>query len=306
MTKATEKELNDRIESLEKKLNDIHAFLEIKLGYKPVELKIKVRQRKNDNIRPRLKLKKEEPKLSIAVYQIIDFWNNSGLHRHRVESSKIYKQSAKRLNSILKGAFWATVDDYVEYRRYKFSKDEIVNSIKNFAVAATNDEYAPYGRRKEFYRKMTLYDFLWNNRSKKDKSLFIYYHENKPELLKFTAKVPEKINKTPEIAKALEIIYIKMFLGGVKPKFTSKEKNDFIKASNNLTDFYSKNRKRLTLPHFDSGNQYVGLATILINAVVADVGENKKSKITTGWLCSELTFSSRLTKYLHNQGLIIT
>ena len=82
------------------------------------------------------------------------------------------------------------------------------------------------------------------------------------------------------------------------------QNNNFIKSSNELSTFYSKNRKKLNSYVF-AGNTESQLADLLMSSIIADVTENKISVITTGFLCSELTFSNRLPKYLHNQGLIL-
>ena len=79
------------------------------------------------------------------------------------------------------------------------------------------------------------------------------------------------------------------------------KQNDFKLASNRLVDFYRENRKKLNLAVIKSGSQEVSLANLLINAVIADEGN---LKITSGWLCSDLTFASRLPSYLQAQGLI--
>lgn len=264
-------------------------------------------QTKPKQINRTLKREPEKKKLtikpSIEIKSIIDYWNNSGLRQHNNPKTKIYQNIVKDIKTLRSGKFFNRLKDFEEYKNREFTKEDFLLAIQNFSLAATNPDYLPNpGNYKTYLAKLSFSDFIYNGSSKNDKSYFIKFLSEHPELASNSGR--EIQDQNPKITKALKRFWNEKILGGVTPNFSIKEENDFRKTSNMLVDFFKNNRRKLNNVVFGGGRQEVELANMLLNSVIADIGENQISKLTSGWLCSDMTFSNRFPKYLHKNGLI--
>lgn len=282
------KDLNDKLELSQNLLNEISNIIN------PRQKMVKIVDPKKKIIKPSIQMKK-----------LIDFWNGCGMARHPSQNAKTYQHLVKRLRKFqINGNFFNKMECYRAYHNHKFTNEEIYEAIRRFALMATNPDYdPPDGSYKDHLKSMNFLNFLYNGHAKKIKSYFVYCLENEPKLL---AKAEERIEETkPQITIELKKAFIKTILGGITPEFSKKQKNDFINCSNRLFDFYIRNKSKLNLMAFSGigGSAESVLAGMLVNSVVNNVGEQNIGKITTGYLCSDLTFSQRLPAYLNNQGI---
>lgn len=294
------------IETIEEQLSnlkDIVNGLDFGMKKRP-SLKDNI-YKEEKKVKPKPKKKKLTPKPSISIIQIINFWNNSGLRQHKTPDTNIYRNIVKRLKKVKAGTVFNRVKGYDKYKNKKFENKEIIDTIQNFALMATNLDYLPSGNYKEYLAKISLLDFLYNPKSHKNKSMFVYCIENMAQLSSESSKTRIE-DKKPRLTKAIQRIYTDKKLGGIIPNFTKKEMNNFRLASNKLAEFYKINRKKLNSLVFNTGNQEIELASLLYNSIIADIGVGQTKNITTGWLSSDLTFSQRLPGYLQQQGLILS
>ena len=265
---------------------------------KESELKPLLKKRQNKvpdrslfkNLAPKVPLNKEKKilKPSVAVYSILDFWKNSGLHSPK-ETTKAHIQNIESLNQVLNGKKFEK----------EYTKEQILASIKNFAIAATNLDYSPV--KKSYFQKLYLHDFIFNPfGTNGDRSLFLHFLDNPPELLAKPVKsIPAK---NPALAKAVKNWYLQNVLGDVKVEFTPWDENNFIVSSNKILEFYEKNKSNLRLG-LSSG--IFDFAKLACEAVKAD-SRGDTTLIDPSWLQSDKTFSIRIPKYLKARDMLIT
>lgn len=249
---------------------------------------------------------KPTPKVSQEIAEIIQFWCGLGLVQHKNPEKKVHQEAAKMLQKLMKAKFFEPDSDFKKYSDYKFTKKEIVETMKEFALSALNFNYQPQaGSYKTSLAKMSLPNFLYNNKNLR--SLFIEHFENKAVLLKDSQILVQDLD--PETTNIIKHLWVKNIVGVAPLKYNSSDENNFRKASNNLNEWFRVNKNVVSL-HFGLYNGDIGSkrarADLLFESVMASIGENSKYKmnITSSWLCSDKMFSERLPKYLKEQGII--
>lgn len=249
---------------------------------------------------------KPTPKTPQEIQELIQFWCGLGLVQHKNPEKKVYQEASKMLQKLMKAKFFEKDSNYPKYADYKFTKQEIIDTFKEFALSATNFNYQPQaGSYKTFLGKTSLPNFLYNNKTQK--SLFIQFFEEKAVLLKDSQMLVEDLDQ--ETTVILKHLYEKK-ITKIKPlKYDSRDENNFRKTSNNLKLFYELNRN-IVVGEFNLLGSDIGAkrkrADYLFEAIMASIGDNSELKmlITTSWLCSDKTFNERLPKYLNEQGII--
>ncbi len=233
------------------------------------------------------------------IESIINLWCASSLINHK-PGSKTYSSIVKSIKQLLSGTFFNKTM-LNKYHGVKFSEDEIKLAIKNFALAATSPDFAPnLGSYKDYLKKLSMLTFFYNERSEKEKSLFIKYFESKPEML--AGQVRERKDTNPQLTEMIKNVYNSKILGGAVIEIDANMHQKFVLCSQLLSNFFDKNKNKINSVYIQRGNK--DKASFLIDSLIHDVGDARKNIISVGWLCSGETFSRRLPVYLFSQGIL--
>jgi DNA-binding transcriptional regulator YhcF (GntR family) len=226
-------------------------------------------------------------KPTVEVHSILDFWKNLGLKTPK-EVTKTHVTNIDYLNRLISGKLLGK----------SYTKQQILDSIKNFALAAT--DYYYYPSNKKYLQKLYLHMFLINPHSDNgDKSMFQKYLENPPDIIKIPTKIVP--SKNPIVAKIVKEWYLKDILGDAKIEFTAKDENNFAAASNKIVDFFENNKNNLRLGIHYPG--IMGLARLTCEAIKS--ATKSPEMIKPFWLQTDETYSITLPKYLKAKDMII-
>ena len=223
------------------------------------------------------------------VQDIFDFWLEKGLRLPKRNPSKTLQRCITLVNKLLKGRL--SSED-----KHKYSPEEIKMTIERFSIAAFDNDFYPIGDRKEKLRHMYISDFIesmirCNGELTRINPFKKYYNEP-------PTRITNILPDNPAFTFNLKKYYEKDVLGKVKPKYSTREENNFRKAAEKFLDFLQTNKSRIR-GHIDD-NQGAG---ILWKAIMKDAGDPRK--INTGWLCSDETWNRRFPAYLNSQGFLL-
>lgn len=233
------------------------------------------------------------------VESIITLWVSNGLTNHK-PGTKTFTSIIKSIRKLKAGTFYNTTM-LTKYHNIKFNDEDIKLSIKHFALAATSPDFLPKpSDYKEHLKKTGFTTFLYNERAQKEKSLFIKYFEEKPEVA--SGIVNLRKDSFPELTEMIKKVYVKRILGGANVSFDANMQQKFILASQLLNKFFADNRSKINQMYIARRN--VDYVDYLISAIIKDVGEANMSRLSVGWLSSGETFSRRLPSYLYSQGIL--
>jgi hypothetical protein len=195
-----------------------------------------------------------------SILKILNYWNGlectpnikipepiNGVYPVPTET---LKRTVKSLRKLIAGTFFSKVP-VIELRELNqsFTVDEIIDTIKRYCKAAYSSNYLPYN--KEFLAKKKLLDVLFYEQASylKDKSIFMHFYHNPPNLtaaievqkmkMEEEAEKDFKLKRTKRDEELLKVVthvlterYDMMF--SIE---NEKEENDLIKASMILYDF---------------------------------------------------------------------
>ena len=235
-----------------------------------------------------------------SVQETIDFWNNSGLHKHLNKKTKTFENIVVSLKRLQRGVFFTNALVENKYKSKKFTKEEITETIKRFSLAAINLDYEPIGSSyKEKLGNTSLLHFLYSPFAKTEKSLFLKYFDEPPKLLSDNVKLAK--NERPRETNAIRNIFIRKVLGGIKPSsgrntFSPAVENKFRLAGKLLFDFFDINKKILRNTSTNTVNDKVDF---LFTALT-----ERYNTLEPGHFCSKYTFENILPAYLKKQGIV--
>jgi len=295
--------------------NDIvksHRLLERTKDIKiPLEEERQTDRPPKENMGGRLKEKsiyKPKP-ISKENIKIIDFWIGSGLVKHRAKT-KTYDNIAILLNKLKAGTMFNSLSRFEPFYDHKFSRDDIIETVKNFSLAALNPDYEPTNNFKDYMRTTGFADFIYNEFSESNenniKSMFLQYYRNPPKLAKSNGRmIPDE---HPKLTNQIKDFYTKKVLGVAPNEWGFQTENQFRKAAAGLDGFFQdlikKNRWVSWDRHAVTGGSYENrVAEYLVDSIIHDV-DGHTEKLTPGWLASDNTFEQRLPKYLFWQSVI--
>jgi len=122
--------------------------------------------------------------------EIISYWNNSGLCE---VTKNFYPATIKLLNSVMHGRFFCNYTDYkdTEYGKRVFTKAEIINEIKNRALAVDEDYMPTDIKMKEVIKNTPINIWFYNERKNngKHRSQFIQRFGKKTEPVSGICKI---------------------------------------------------------------------------------------------------------------------
>lgn len=229
---------------------------------------------------------KKKEYVSSEIESILSLWEGLGL-KSPGKTTKSYETCIANLKQLLSGKLLDR----------KYTKEEVLDTIKNFALAATNLDYAPV--KKDYLQGLYLYQFLHNPFSVNgDKSLFVKYFNNPPSPL------PIPVRKIPlrdeAIFNTVKGWYKKTVLGGMDLEFSQQDDNNFIVASNRILEFFNKHKASLNI-----GIQKtpVELAKIFCEALEHS-SKGRLENIEPFWLQTDKTFTIVLPKFLKSRNML--
>jgi len=234
--------------------------------------------------RRKIPLSEKPPYTPKDVKEIINIWVDIGFPEHKNHTSKIYNGTVYSLKKLRRGVFFNDLEVYNDYKDRKFTKEEIVDAIKNFAWFVNNLNFGPTNGYRDKLRKTTLLDFLYNPFAKKDRSLLLKYIDLPPD-------------NHPEMSKILFGSFEGMRRG--IGELSVKERAKLVSGSNRLCDFYDKNRKKI-YPQFIRTTK--DKAELLVDALKDRFAD---SRIEAGHFCSDYTFNTVLPQYLERQAVLV-
>jgi hypothetical protein len=243
----------------------------------------------SNELHPNKPIKEKTPlQATDVIKDIFEFWKEQNLFLPK-EGTKSYNDCIKKVKGLLNGRLF----------KDKYSVEQIKDSILNFSFAALDNDFEPSDiLYKKQLAKKRIGDFIYCQFSKsKEKSLFLYYLNNKPKPIKSKEVVEDKY---PVITNRLKKFYREEVLGKVKTDFTQKDENCFRISAIKLKDFYKNNSSRF--------NKYMtvhdaNLSDWLFEAIKADC-KDEISMVSPGWFASNTTFNRRLPAYLFRQNIL--
>ncbi len=243
---------------------------------------------------------KKEIHLTNASKDIIEtVWKSFPLSKHR-EGTNVYTSSAVIINEMMKGTFFNTASNFVKYKGRKFTKEDFQLSISRLAKAATQPEYEPKpGTYKEYLRKISLENFLYNPKGKtpKTESLFLYYLENEPDRVdaRFLAGVDAD---KPAVRYIVE--RYKKIVGLNGQSLSNAEMRDINHAVQKIKERLPEYRAKIKRFDYNKTvNEFEDDESVVAKYIMDALEDCSKSMdITSGWICSDRTFNDRLPNHL--------
>ncbi len=240
------------------------------------------------------------PKLNVpedhmtSLVAIMDMWNEKKIRQHKNPTNKTYLASLKCLHGFMTGKSpylnGSCPKEYEQYRGKTFHRRDFNKAITQFALAATNTMYyPPVGKNKNWLKKQSLKDFMWNDRAQQ--SLFLEYLEHDAVLLS------EKYLKddNPDLTLAI----MEEFYNN-QPNLKKEEANHatFIKASNKLHAFYEEISPRINGHLIPTTKK---LAKWLVDLVFAS---NQGKEVHPYYLLAKHVYTETLPLFLINQNVV--
>lgn len=236
------------------------------------------------------------------IEAIISFWNEQkGIPVHK-PGTQTYKDIVKKVQKLMNGTLFNSLPKYAKYKNHRFTRAEIIDTIKKHTLCVTSADYLPED--KKVLRSTSLSTFLLCEF--KSYSSFLFRYENEPRLVK--AKKVELIkssDKFPDITKIIYDWYVKTF--GTKD-FTPAQIQDFVTASVKINAFAVKwESKFYDLHHwinmYDCENSQQLFAKLEIE-MFEEYLRKTSNKFHTGYLSSDKTYSDFFVKYLKETAYI--
>lgn len=245
--------------------------------------------------RRKIPLSEKPKKIPYSVEQILTVWNTSGLRKHENPETKIYQTCVDNIRNLMLGKFFYNNTIKNGYQQKKFTRDEIIMAIGNFKLAALNPDYEPSGGYKEYLKKISFPDFLYNPFTENgEKSLFIKFFEEVPKLCIESVKIPK--DEHPEITKALTQMYIEKVKGGVNG-LGQREKIKLICGAKRIYKFFQDYANKID-PLF------IRTVEARVELVIDALMENYKDSVQVGNFSSDYTYDTVLPIYLQRQAVL--
>lgn len=248
---------------------------------------------KRKNIHPSIYKNDTDP------YEIINYWNNTGLMYIDPQRSK---SAASQLSALLRGEFFENhplSNGHSQFIGRPFSKNDILSAIENRARASIDPTYSPIDpAKKSKMRKLPFYLWLYN--AKTAESQFLKDFEKPPKSAR--RKVDLVPDEQPDHTEAVKEAYVKSVLHGIEPitPWSTQDENDFRNAGALLWEFFERTSSVIPSYYRKDPDKK---AKYLISAIRSNMRDDEKS-FPVKWLCSDNTFMKYLPAYLGEQRLI--
>lgn len=220
-----------------------------------------------------------------TIQPYLDIWTAKGFPLADSQT-KTFKNSITYLRRLKKGTLFNNLSDFKRYYNTPMGVDSFAIAVENFSLSLT-DSYKPINKETiRKYRNLEKFLLSLYSNGTTTRSLFIYYLEHEPE------SIHRVVEQSQELTTAIKEVYIERVLHGATVSFSDQEKENLIKSSNSLLNFIQNNKHLIKPIYIDNHKK---IATLLVSSVLLDT---YLKSVTTGVLCSQLTFSQRLPQWL--------
>jgi hypothetical protein len=219
---------------------------------------------------------KEQNKADLE--EIIRFWVHKGLRTPReYRAVEVYLEAKTQFKSIILGRH-----PHVP----KLFKDQIIRSIINFHLAATDPKFRP--AKKYLLKKLSIVEFIWDSWNKQSQ---LSIHLEPPK----TIELEINSNLTKEIIKQYNAI--KWGFTNINDlSIVTAEMPAFVRASNRLMKYLKEVEPNLQ-PLMDLSVKYPHRAAYGL----AQANNIDRENFTPFWLASDISIAN-LDRWLKNQG----
>ncbi len=221
-----------------------------------------------------------EDHLTEEMKIILNHWEELGL-KISSKTAKTHKDGLKKLRRLFGGQLLFGK---------KYTVEEVQQSITRFSLAVKSPEYLPQDKKQLV--GINIDNFIQNEYGKVKSYFQLYLLEYNPKPIN-----PILPNPYPEIVGRLKKRFIYEVLGNIKPTFKQADENNFIKASTRLIEYWKENKSKM-VGEFNSSQK----ADFLFDAI-KNSANGGLSIVTSGWFCSDLTFSTRLSAWLQQERI---
>ncbi|KKQ94978.1 MAG: hypothetical protein UT21_C0010G0001, partial [Candidatus Woesebacteria bacterium GW2011_GWA1_39_11b] len=245
---------------------------------------------------------KPTPKIKKNIVSLIDYWNSLKIVQHRA-GTKTYNEIAICLNKLMSGKFFDKNGPFTKYSEYKFTEQEITNTMDRFALAATDFNYEPTNGYKKTLKGTGIVHFLHNPFGEKERSLFLEYFETGPIAVKETMRMIEDID--PNMTEIIKDVWVKKVMNKYVPKSYSKiDENNFRRATKEFHTWFNINNKRIH-PQFGTRGTDAQSKRKRVELFVEMLLKTTltTSKIQISWLCSAYNWEHAFPKWCNDQGV---
>lgn len=231
-----------------------------------------------------------------SVKIILDFWNSSGLRKHQDPNTKVYRDVVKVIKSLLRGKAFEN-RPMEGYKTKRWTVEEITKAIERFSIAANDPQFRPTN--KERMRKTSFTTFVWNDYFPENPSHLVYYHNNEPEPFRLMN------DENPEITLYFEKVLREK--GNGNGQMSRQDKMKLVSGAERLMRFWEAKKGHfvcsdiLLAPRLRSAK---GFASIFVESVLQDCGEDAAKWLQPGKFCSNFSFGS-FEKYLKEDLMIL-
>ena len=246
---------------------------------------------------------KPTPKIKKNIVSLIDYWNSLKIVQHRA-GTKTYNEIAICLNKLMAGKFFDKNGPFKKYADYKFTEQEITNTMNRFSLAATDFNYEPTNGYKKTLKGTGIVHFLHNPFGEKEKSLFLEYFENEPVAVKETMRMIEDIDSN--MTEIIKDVWVKKVMNKYVPKSYSKnDENNFRRATKEFHRWFNENNKRIH-PQFGTRGADAQSKRKRVELFVEMLLKTTltTSKIQISWLCSSYNWEHAFPKWCNDQGIM--
>lgn len=257
----------------------------------------------------RKKIEKETPvSIPDSNQKILDYWNQLGLCPITQRSKKAMVKASIEIAKVRRGVKFKNTE--FNSQNKKFSDEEIKQAIYNFHLAAVNKDYEPReGDYKMKLRKCSLASFFYNPFSlNSHKSLFLKYL-SPPVIIQqknLLGNIDSEEIINQQVFAKLKNFYCKKVLGNSRLELNKKDLSNVISASNKLIGFYEKQKGIINTMIVKNVNDLTDLFCDVIEKTVDNEHDGDWTKLTSGYMSSDTTFTRRLPAYLNSQAAILS
>jgi len=284
--------------------NTVANISEAQVSPEQIENDIKVPPTRTRKIKDMFEPKqKPTPKIKKNIVSLIDYWNTLKIVQHRA-GTKTYNEIAVCLNKLMLGKFFDKNGPFSKYADYKFSEQEITNTLNRFALAATDFNYEPTNGYKKTLKGTGIVQFLHNPFGEKERSLFLEYFETEPIAVKETMRMIEDVD--PNMTEIIKDVWVKKVMNKYVPKSYSKmDENNFRRATKEFHRWFNENNKRIH-PQFGTRGTDAQSKRKRVELFVEMLLKTTltTSKIQISWLCSTYNWEHAFPKWCNDQGIM--
>lgn len=174
------------------------------------------------------------------IQRCLDAWSDRGFRNHNRPKTKIFQETIRSLDRLMRGSFFDPKHTPVipeQYFYQPFTSNDFLLSLDNFHKASFDPLYKPSS--KKFLQKITLVDFLYLDllRNNENRSFFLQFFENPPELIHFP------LDRYPDTVKALVNEFNRISGGMYEFKRGGEDHKNFVFASRKLEEFLKEHGK---------------------------------------------------------------